>query len=218
MLVYVGQTRSRLLIEELRTYGWGEMTTGNEVPPRREPWAMDNGAFGAWKAKKPWNEARFVRAVEFCVERRLRPDFVVVPDKVAGGVESLEISLSWVPRLRGFAPMYLAVQDGMQLTDVSPVLRHFDGLFVGGGLEWKTATSWWWVALAHGAGRPCHVGRVSGRRRVRWARSIGADSIDSCVPLWSKENRFAVLKGLADPLDVELAPPLGSLLAQQEAT
>lgn len=130
----------------------------------------------------------------------MKPDFVVAPDIVAGGWTSLERSLAWLPFLRelGLRP-YLAVQDGMTLDGVSPHVASFDGLFVGGTGGWKLASGWWWVKLAHACGKPCHIGRISGRDRVRLVKSWGADSIDSCVPLWSKENRAAVLAGLADP-------------------
>jgi NADPH:quinone reductase-like Zn-dependent oxidoreductase len=61
-------------------------------------------------------------------------------------------------------------------------------LFVGGSLPWKLATGERWVRFAHAHGRRCHIGRVGTPRRVAWARRIGADSIDSCLPLWSREN------------------------------
>jgi hypothetical protein len=66
--------------------------------------------------------------------------------------------------------------------------RAFDGIFVGGTLGWKLRTGDAWVRFAHARGLPVHVGRVGTARRVGWARRIGADSIDSCLPLWSREN------------------------------
>jgi len=212
MKVYVGQTRSSNLIQELISYGWGEMTQPREFPPRRKPFALDNYAFACFKNNKPWDADSFKRAVYACYERQILPDFVVVPDRVAKGIESLEFSLSWVPWLRGFAPLYLAVQDGMLLEHVSPVMGQFDGLFVGGTTPWKMASGFWWVSLAHSRRMPCHVGRISGRTRTRLVKSWKADSIDSCVPLWSEENRVAVLKGLADP-PVQFQPPPAPLRA-----
>jgi hypothetical protein len=127
------------------------------------------------------------------------PDFAVVPDIVAGGMRSLDFSLGWVDRLRGVAPLYLAVQDGMAAADVVPVARHFAGLFVGGTLPWKIRTGGEWVTLAHRLGLPCHVGRVGTFRRVLWAKRIGADSIDSCLPLWSRANLATFRAALDDP-------------------
>lgn len=64
-----------------------------------------------------------------------------------------------------------------------------------------------WVTLAHALGKPCHVGRISGRARVCLVKSWGADSIDSCVPLWSEENLQAVINGLNDPpVEFDLVP------------
>ena len=37
------------------------------------------------------------------------------------------------------------------------------------------------------------------RKRVRWARSIGADSVDSCVPLFSEGNLANFRAGLEHP-------------------
>lgn len=75
-----------------------------------------------------------------------------------------------------------------------------------GRLPWKLASGWWWTRLAHAMGKPCHIGRISGRERVRLVKSWGADSIDSCVPLWSADNRLQVLRGLADP-PMDFDPP-----------
>lgn len=199
MKVYLGKTCSKKLIERLNGLGWREITQTKEVPPKRTPFALDNNAFGAWKNNTPWDPEAFKRGVMDCVRRKLTPDFVVVPDIVAAGRASLDFSLSWVPWLRGFAPLYLAVQDGMFLDEVASILDNFDGVFVGGSLEWKIDAGFWWVSLAHARGMQCHVGRISGRARVRLVKSWGADSIDSCVPLWSTENLEAVIKGLEDP-------------------
>lgn len=197
--MYVGHTNSRALCAQLNELGWGEMDQPRELPPRRFPFALDNYAFASWKNNKPWDAESFKRGVELCYRKKFKPDFVVVPDIVAGGQQSLEQSITWVPWLRGFAPLYLAVQDGMCLDLISSYLHLFDGLFVGGTKDWKLASGFWWVSLAHGAQKPCHVGRISGRRDVRLVKSWGTDSIDSCVPLWSQENLQAVVKGLADP-------------------
>lgn len=204
--VYVGQTRSRELVKTLTGLGWGEMTQPKEVPPRRQPFALDNYAFACFKNNKPWDAEAFKRGVGECQKRKQTPDFVVSPDIVGGGWASLERSLEWQSWLKGFAPVYLAVQDGMTLDGVAPHLGLFDGIFVGGTVPWKLTSGYWWAALAHGRGLPCHVGRISGRYNTRLVKSWPADSIDSCVPLWSTENRQAVVEGLADP-PMDFDPP-----------
>lgn len=190
-MVYIGQTRSRSLIAELSSYGFGEITQRHELPPRRLPWAFDNGAFGDWRAKRPFSEDQYRAALAKAPATAQRPAFVAVPDRVAGGVDSLALSLEWVEECSRVGPPYLVVQDGMLDAHVEPGLDRFAGLFVGGTLEWKVATGAGWVRLAHRHGKLCHVGRVGTVRRVAWAKRIGVDSIDSCLPLWSREKLAA---------------------------
>lgn len=215
MKAYCGQTRDPKLVAELTAHGVGECTVRGELFSRkRDPWFYDNGAYRDWTAKKPFNTMRFVRDM-----RRIRidrefgnghgaPDFVVAPDIVAGGMASLEFSCAWKPDLEDL-PCYLAVQDGMTPARVGAALRieetlgsegqRFTGIFVGGRLEWKLDTAAEWVKFAHGSGRQCHIGRVGVPDRVRWARSIGADSIDSCLPLMHKEHLGPFLEAIMEP-------------------
>lgn len=198
--VYIGQTRGAEWIRKLEALGFGEMTVRGEMPPRRLPWAFDNGAYRDWTAGKVFDVAAFEQELETIWRFNGRPDFIVVPDKVAGGLESLEMSRVWAQhkmlRLQK-CPLYLAVQDGMGIEDVEPHLQLFDGIFIGGTLGWKIQTGRAWVQLAHATGRPCHIGRVGTDKRVQWARRIGADSIDSCLPLFSEENLASFLGDFA---------------------
>jgi hypothetical protein len=176
------------------------MACPNELPPRRRPWAFDNGAFGAWKAGRPFDADAFLRALDRIAADNLHPDFIVAPDIVAGGLRSLEYSLSWAAQVAAVAPAYLAVQDGMEYARIAPYAEMFAGIFVGGTLSWKIETGRQWVELAHrlGPGLPCHIGRVGTYDRVRWAVWAGADSIDSCLPLWSEENLTRFRQALYD--------------------
>jgi len=183
-MVYVGQTRSRKLIAHLSVRGFGEMTVRGELPPRRRPWALDNGVFKDWRAERDFDAAAYTADLARLATMDA-PDFLVVPDIVAGGEDSLRRSLEWAPRLRGLASLYLVVQDGMREAAVSDALEPFAGIFVGGTLPWKLCTGRAWVRLARATGRRCHIGRVGTARRVLWAKRIEADSIDSCLPLWS---------------------------------
>lgn len=194
MRVYIGQTRSRVLIAELEGFGFGEMVVRGELPPRRNPFAYDNGAFRDFTAGKAFDFNRWARDLRFMNYRDMRPDFVVVPDKVAAGAESLRVSLDWVDWIpTELGPRYLVVQDGMSEADVAAVIGHFEGIFVGGSTEWKLETAGAWARLAHRNDRPIHIGRVGTPDRARWAKRIGADSIDSTQPLWSAGHlsRFA---------------------------
>lgn len=205
MIAYVGQTRAAALVGRLRDLGIGEMTVRSEVPPRRFPWAFDNGAFSDFTAGRPFDEPVFVEACNkvrrFVAAGGPRPDFVVVPDIVAGGTASLAFSEAWRERVADLGLLYLAVQDGMEEDDVDAVVGGYAGIFVGGTLTWKRRTSWRWVEYAHRRGLRCHIGRVGTGARANWANRIGADSIDSALPLFSEGNLRAFLGGLRlDPL------------------
>lgn len=204
MKVYVGQTRSRKLIARLERLGFGEMTTRKEAPPRRLPWAFDNGAYLDFKARVPFKDREYLIALDRLAGLQA-PDFIVLPDIVAGGMASLRFSLEWVEKLRGYAPVYLAVQDGMGRNQIEQVLEdhpEIKGLFVGGTLRWKIATAAQWVQVAHRAGASCHYARCGAFARVRHALRIGADSLDSALPLWSETN----LTRFCRALDIENEP------------
>ncbi|HEY4178392.1 MAG TPA: hypothetical protein VGM90_16210 [Kofleriaceae bacterium] len=89
----------------------------------------------------------------------------------------------------------------MTVDDVVPVFERYAGIFVGGRLDWKLATAPTWAALAHAHGLRCHVGRVGTPARVRWARAIGVDSIDSALPVRHAEHLRAFLDALDLPAE-----------------
>jgi len=146
-------------------------------------YALDNGAWTAFQSGEEFDEAAFGLAVD-----RLGggADWIVVPDIVAGGMRSLDYSLSWLPRLRGVAPLLLAVQDGMTPADIRPLVGEL-GIFVGGTTDWKELTLPLWGALARDTGAHLHVGRVNSSRRISLCAAAGADSIDG-----TSATRFSV--------------------------
>jgi hypothetical protein len=185
MQVMVGSTRSRKLVARIRELGWGRVFCERPTPYPGEPWVLDNGAFAAWKSGKPFSAERFAkRAAEWAP---LRPAFAVLPDVVGGGVASLEMSMSWLPRLPADIRWYLAVQDGMTPATVGPALDVVDGIFLGGTDAFK-ATAWEWAALARARGKSFHYARVSTPLYYRRALDCGADSCDSTQPLWSRDE------------------------------
>lgn len=207
MDVFVGQTRSASLIAELTALGFGECTQRGEWPPRRRPSFQDNAAFSDWTHGRDFDNAAFLSDCTLANVDPVPPVFSVCPDRVATGLDSLAFSLAWLDSHASAFPglrWYLAVQDGMEASDVRAVMHRFAGIFVGGTLAWKVRTGAAWVHLAHELDKPCHIGRVGTPARVKWAKRIGADSIDSCLPLWSKQNLARFVKALgydaaADP-------------------
>lgn len=201
MIFYCGQTRSAKWIARARACGWGEMVQPSEWPPRRpERFALDNGAFVAWRKGLPFDAEGYGALLEKVRASGLVPDFLIAPDVVAGGAASLELSLEWADRCRTVGPTYLAVQDGMTEAEVRAAVARggFAGLFVGGTLEWKLATMAAWAWLTRELGIRCHVGRVGTGKRVRTALLAGVDSCDSCVPLFSDGNWSTVDRALRD--------------------
>lgn len=198
MRVFVGQTRAAELVATLRRAGIGECVTRGELPPRRPFWFYDNGAFGDWQAGRDFNVCQFMRDLRRIAHWPMpAPSFLVLPDQVAGGRASLRTSLDWLAvSEQAGAPLYLAVQDGMTPADLVTLDRRIAGIFVGGSTRWKVETAPAWVRWAHGRGLPAHIGRVSTPERLHWARELGADSVDSSFPLWTRD-RLAEFIGAA---------------------
>ena len=141
--------------------------------------ALDNGAFSAYVNRAIWDEARFYRLVRQIVDLGVTPTFVVLPDIVAGGLQSLARSMEHVGKLPDDWRKYLPVQDGMSVYDLIPaVITRIDGVFVGGSVVWKWRTAKDWCEFAHRVGLDCHIGRVNTERQILAARHAGADSVD----------------------------------------
>jgi hypothetical protein len=183
--------------------GFGEMTCRPALMPKRLPFALDNGAYGDWVHKRVFNDAAFLEHVELVLLSGFRPDFIVIPDIVAAGLESLRFSLDWLPILKpmvGDVPLYLAVQDGMTLDEVRPHLLSVGGIFVGGTDPWKKSTVATWAELAHENNLLCHLGRAGTYNKVKLARAVGVDSIDSSLQLMSQRFFSEFLAALrSDP-------------------
>lgn len=188
MMGFVGQTRAAQLIDTLVSMGIGEATQPWEFPPRRAPWFLDNGAFTYWRKGVQFDHAGFRRAVELTCGHSVEPAWVTVPDVVADATTTLAWAEAYLPGLRALRfRTAIVVQDGME-PETFPFWRDVDVIFVGGSLPWKLTRAAEWCRAAHAHGKRCHVGRVGSARRVRWARSIATDSVDSCVPLFSERN------------------------------
>lgn len=185
MIAYASRTGTRRNLAALRRAGWRLLLSPAGVL-RTEgfPYALDNGAWSAYCSGTPWNEPAFAAALA-----RFGPgaDWVVLPDIVAGGRESLELSARWMCRVLGAcARALIAVQDGMESHDVRPLLGPTVGVFVGGTTTWKLATLSGWAALARERRTWCHVGRVNTARRIFACSAAGVDSIDG-----TSASRFA---------------------------
>lgn len=175
-------------IERMYAAGWGLFLTPEAYAKNRPqfisclsweppmPYAIDNGAWSAYLREERWDELPWRKMLE---QYGAGADFVVVPDIVAGGLESLDRSRAYLPMVHEHSELALIpVQDGMQPSDLRPLLGPGVGVFVGGTTEFKEKTLAEWSSLCREARAWCHVGRVNTVRRTFLCSNALVDSID----------------------------------------
>jgi len=184
MRLYAAHTTGARNRAALRRHGFGMLGSAayrwtddewSSVDSGGLGWALDNGAWGAFTAGKPFDGDAFKRAV---VEAG-RVDFVVCPDVVAdaeGTRRMIDRWLAWTIEHANARRVLLPVQNGME----HDTIRWSDtiGVFVGGDSAWKDATIGLWAKQARDAGSYCHVGRVNTAARLDSCVFHGVDSCD----------------------------------------
>lgn len=180
MKAFATNTQGARNLAALREAGFGILLTpGQHANPPEwcDLYAIDNGRWAAKDNPELWDAKAFR---ELCEARGSKAHFVVVPDIVCGGRQSLDFSLTWIDFCMHFRRPLLAVQDGMDAKDVGAILERKPslGIFVGGSTEWKERTMYGWGMVAHALRRYLHVGRVNTQRRIRLCAEAGADSFD----------------------------------------
>lgn len=178
MMGYASNTGTKRNLEALRAHGWRILLTPDNPTPREGlRHGVDNGAWKAFQKQQPFDEKAFAGLVE---RHGASADFVVVPDIVAGGMKSLDFSMSWLSRLCHLKLLLLPVQDEMDVAVVDNVLRNETGLgvFLGGTTDYKLKMMPYWGGVAAALNRHYHVGRVNSVRRIQLCAEWGADSID----------------------------------------
>jgi hypothetical protein len=206
VIYFVGDTRSRLLLERIASphkrsgLALGQLVQRGRLAPwlraraqgqRHWRWAYDNGAFCDWQRGAPFDVPAFRADLDLVLSLPSRdaPSWLVLPDIVAGGKTSLYRSLGWLTDLWGAVPCYLAVQEGFGPEDVPERdAERLAGIFIGGATwSWKAEALRVWSAWARPRGLLVHVGRVGSVTRIRHVREVGAHSADSNAPLWSAD-------------------------------
>lgn len=184
MIAYASRTGTRRNLAALHDAGWRILVSARGVL-RSEGfrYALDNGAWTAFTQGEPFDVAAFEKALDLM---GAEADWVASPDIVGGGMRSLELSESWLPRLIDARLVLIPVQDGLTASDVRPLLGNRVGIFLGGSTEWKLATMREWGELAREVGCYYHVARVNTRRRIEMCSEAGATSFDG-----SSASRFA---------------------------
>ena len=122
---------------------------------------------------------------------RARPLFVTVPDVVADSRRTAHLWGVWADavRRRGLPPAFV-VQNDCDLPNMSPPWHEFDALFIGGDTPFKLGPRVRRIVhIAKEHGKHVHMGRVNSLIRMRYAESLGVDSIDGLK--WAKwRNRY----------------------------
>jgi hypothetical protein len=192
-MAYASRTGTRRNLEALRAAGWGLLVSRAGVWRTEgfDRYVLDNGAWADFQAGRAFDEDAFEQLVD---KLGAGADWIVLPDIVAGGLASLELSLRWSNRCLAVCPMVLiAVQDGMREADLAPLVGCSVGVFLGGSTEWKLANMLRWGTFCAERGVYYHVARVNTERRVWLAAASGADSIDG-----SSASRYAVTLPMLD--------------------
>jgi hypothetical protein len=166
------------------------------------PYAIDNGAFGAWKPGRAFDGGAFYSLLERVGIEPIKPEWVAVPDVVMDRAGTLSMWRQWAPVVaRVGAPLAFVVQDGMKAADVPAEAAV---IFVGGSTPWKWLTVPMWCEQ----GRRVHVGRVNSGRRLRQCARLGVESCDGTG--YFRGNRrqldaawyfLADMQRMGDPVD-----------------
>jgi hypothetical protein len=196
MKCYASRTGTKRNLDALRSAGWGLLVSRAGVW-RTEGFARiaaDNGAWSDYQQGRAFDADAYERFLGWLQQQPLVADWLVLPDIVAGGHESLDLSVRYLNRCLSVAPLVLiAVQDGMEPDDLVPFVSQRVGIFLGGSTEWKLAKMIQWGAFCGEHNLHFHVARVNTARRMALAVAAGAASIDG-----SSASRYAVTLPLLD--------------------
>lgn len=206
MISYASRTGTRRNLKALRAAGWGLLISRAGVWRTEgfERYVLDNGAWHDFQSGQSFDEDAFERLIE---KLGAGADWIVLPDIVAGGLKSLELSMRWMNRCLSICSLVLiAVQDGMEHHHLAPFVGRNVGIFLGGSTEWKLARMMDWGQFCHKHGCHYHVARVNTVRRYRMAHAAGAHSVDgssatrfcSTLPLLDYASRQSDLFGVGN--------------------
>ena len=185
MKIYTGQTTGEKL-EKIKELELGIMISSNpNTAPSKVfsevPCALDNGAFVCYSKGYGFQSDVFLETLRKCYKLGISLDFIVCPDIICGGLDSLSFSIKWANgKLFGYPRLALVLQDGMGIKDIRHYhLTKFTHLFVGGSVEWKWKTAKDWIQFAHDNNKECHIGQCGKLEYLEQALRLGADSVDS---------------------------------------
>lgn len=189
MFCYASRTGTLRNLEVMRRHGWGLLVSraGKWRTEGFERIALDNGAWADYQSGGEFDEDAFERFLDKAATFPVTPDWLVLPDVVADGPRSLQLSKRYLNRGMAAAPLcLLAVQNGITPADVAPLVGSRLGIFLGGDTKWKLWQMRLWGQFCAEKGIYYHVARVNSIKRIALAASCGAHSIDG-----SSASRYA---------------------------
>jgi len=150
-------------------------------------WGMDNDCFNGFNRRSWLRMMLSLVGLPGCV-------FVSAPDVVADHDATLGLWHEWQPQIfmTGF-PAAFVIQDGATIHNVP--WETTEAIFIGGTTEYKLGDAA--AEIATEANRRelwVHMGRVNSYRRIRYAQSIGCDSVDGTM--WAKFRDTYMANGL----------------------
>jgi hypothetical protein len=187
MLIYTGQTGTITKFEKIKRLGMGICLSSNpNSSPSKDmsevPCFLDNGAFACHSKGYPFQEDVFMTTMKKAYKCNIPLDFIVVPDLLMRGKDSLEFSMGWIHgALKTANNLALVVQDGMlpKHLDEWDVPKQVTYIFIGGSVDWKWETADMWREYSHKRELKLHIGQVGTLKNLKVADRIGADSVDS---------------------------------------
>lgn len=159
------------------------------------PWAADNDAFLAWDEGRYREMLGEIKGMPGCL-------FVTAPDVVEDAPATLALLDQWKGTLDETGqPIALVGQDGLH----DPPWEAFQAFFVGGSTEWKLGLeAAELIRTAKSLGKWVHMGRVNSLKRIRYAMSLGCDSVDGTSMTRFKDRYLDKFLLAASEDDVQL--------------
>jgi len=143
------------------------------------PFALDNGAYSAWRDNKKWDESAWIEMLQHVKMSGLRPMWAAVPDAVGDRGRTLENWDKYNGEIKRFGwPLAFCAQDGMGVEDVP---RDANVIFVGGTDRWKLPNLSVWTKHFPRV----HCARINGVKKIEACERLGCESVDGTA--WFRE-------------------------------
>lgn len=126
---------------------------------------------------KGFDKAKYEKMIEM-LPRVDKLKYVTIPDVVGNYEETIKLFDKWHPLLKNEnLPLAFVLQDNMPINEIP--FDKFKSLFIGGSTEYKLSKE---VAdivrITKEKDKWIHMGRVNSKKRIKYAHSIGCDSVD----------------------------------------